>query len=318
MQIQIKVYLLFLLFFSIRSFAGSRIDSDNDFPEIKSEKSFEENFLETNEAISKWFVDVADDIDIFLMGERITAKPNQTKLKIEDSLIFKDYEKMKNQPSISINLRLPNTEEYWNLKFTSYDENKERRATDKGAINKSRRTKDYGASLGFFQKMGKVKASFQPRVSFSNSLKLSHTLAFESLIDQRTFQINPKLSFYGNNDNGTGVVIALNYFIPLNRIWSLTFVNDGDYVSRSHLFSTTHGLSFHQYLSMIKSMRYEIMFDSKNQPNYHLDTYTFSLTWSHLIYKNILDYQVTPFLEFASLRNFRGALGAVFTVGLSF
>lgn len=280
--------------------------------------NFEAAFLDTNVTISNWFYEMADGLDLFLAGERITNKKNETRARLEGSWLTKEFDEPKINANFNVNLRLPNIEEYWNLKFTSYDESKEKRAADKTKLKSSQREKDYGASVGFFQKVGKVRASFQPRVSFTNSLKLSHSLTFESIVIEPLFQVNPKLEFYGNSDIGTGVFIAFNFFYPLTRDWSLTWINDGDYVSRSHLFSTSNGFSLRNAYSETSAWTYGLIFDSNNLPEYHMESYSLSASWSRSIYKNILDCSITPFFEFPKVRNFSKVFGISFAAALNF
>ena len=46
--------------------------------------------------------------------------------------------------------------------------------------------------------------------------------------------------------------------------------------------------------------------------------YAFSLGWSELIYKNILNYQVSPYLQFPKTQGFVGIPGLTFTLVLNF
>jgi hypothetical protein len=294
--------------------AGEVID---DFSNTKG-SDFESAFLDTNVAISNWFNEMADGLDLFLAGERYTDKKNETSAKIEGAVLSKEFEEPSSTGSFNVNLRLPNIEEYWNLKFSSYDDTKEKRAADKSRTKKSQRERDYGASVGLFQRVGQVRTAFQPRVSFTNSLKLSHSLSFESILDGKTYQVNPKLEFYGNSDVGTGIFTAFNIFFPISKKWSLTFINDADYISRTHLLSTSNGLSFRNGLSEKTAMSYGLIFDSNNQPNFHLESYAFSLSWYQMIYKNILDYSITPFVEFPKTRNFKSVLGLTLSASLNF
>lgn len=286
--------------------------------EAESDESLEKSFIDTNIAISRWFDRMAEGIDLFLAGKRLTAKKNDTSLKLENTTFSKEGENVTNTPNLNLNLRLPNTEEYWNLKFTSYDDSKEKRAADTGTLRRSPRERDYGASIGLFQKLGRVRTAFQPRVSFSRSLKISHSLSFESVADLKTYEFNPKLEFFGNADDGTGIFLAANVHQPINATYSLTYINDGEYVSRSHVFSASNGISLRQGLTRKTAFSYGLMFDSNNQTNYHLESYSISVSWYHLIYKNILDYQIVPFLEFARAKNFRATPGIVLVVSLNF
>lgn len=289
----------------------------DDFPDSTGSE-FESAFLDSNATISSWFYEMADGLDLFLAGERITNKKNNTSARLEGNYTVKESQEPTSSANFNVNLRLPNIEEYWNLKFTSYDETKDKRIADKTRAKRAAKDQDFGASVGFFQKIGKIRTAFQPRVSFTNSLKLSHSLVFESILSEPSFQVNPKLEFYGNSDVGTGVFIALNFFIPYTKIWSLTLINDGDYVSKTHKFSASNGFSVRQTMSETYSLTYALIFDSNNKTNYHLDSYTFSISWNHNIYKKIIDYSVTPYVEHVSLNNFKPTGGLSMGLGINF
>ena len=111
---------------------------------------------------------------------------------------------------------------------------------------------------------------------------------------------------------------AINVNFLLNDVWSLTLINDGEYLDKTHLFSVSNGVSLDESLSERASLSYELIFDSNNQPSYHLNAFSLSVGFHHLIYKKILDYTCGPNLIFASEVNFRGVPGVSCNVGLNF
>lgn len=284
----------------------------------KPEESLEKSFIDTNIAISEWFDGVAEGLDLFLAGKKLTTKKNETSVKLESSTFVKERESVGNSGSINVNLRLPNVEEYWQLKFTSYDETKEKGGAERGNLRRTPRERNYGATVGLFQKLGNVRTAFQPRIALQDPLKVSNSLTFESVAELKDYRVNPKLEFFGNPDDGTGIFVALNFNFELSKVHSLTWINDCEYKSKSHLFSVTNGVSIGQVRTKTTSISYNLFFDSRNQPSYNLNSYTVSVTWNHLIYKNILDYQLSPFVEFNRARSFSGVPGVTFTIALNF
>ncbi len=282
------------------------------------EDSFEKSFIDTNVAISEWFDGVAEGLDLFIAGKKLTNKRNETSVKLENSTFVKEREKPSNSGSINVNLRLPNVEEYWQLKFTDYDETKEKSSAERGNLRKNPRERNYGASVGLFQKLGDVRMTFQPRIALQDPLKISHQLRFESVAQLPDYRVNPKLEFYGNPDDGTGVFTALNFNFDLSKTHSLTWINDADYKSKIHYLTVTHGLSIGQVRTRTTSISYNLFFDSNNLNAYHLESYQVSVSWNHLIYKNILEYQISPFYEFPRQNDFKGVPGVTFTVSLNF
>jgi hypothetical protein len=286
--------------------------------EQNQDESLERSFIDSNIAMSKWFDGVAEGLDLFLAGKKLTNKRNNSHVKLESTTFVKERESVNTTGSVNVNLRLPNVEEYWQLKFTSYDETRERSGAETGNLQRVPRERNYGASVGFFQKLGNVRTAFQPRVALQNPVKVSHSLTFESVADLKTYRFNPKFEFFGNPDDGTGVFLALNYNYNLSKIYSLTLINDGEYKSKLHLLSVTNGLSIGQSLSKTTSLSYNLIFDSINQPVYILNTITYSVGWYQLIYKNILDYSVSPYLQCTRDNHFNGVPGFNVTVGLNY
>lgn len=274
--------------------------------------------IESNIDISQWFDGVANGLDLFLVGENLTTRKNETRLKIDNYTIANQGDRTKNSTSVNLDLRLPNVEEYWQLKFTSYDEGEQKRAVQRTPLKKTSNQQNYGASLGLFKKLGNVRTAFQPRITLQDPLKVSHSISFESIADFKKYAVNPKLEFFANPDIGTGVFLALNINFILTKNVSLTLINDGEYQEKAHLFSVSNGFSLGQSISEKTSFSYNLMFDSNNRPNYHLDAYTFSYIWSHILYKKILDFQTGPYLLFSKDKSFVGTPGVTLNIGLNF
>ncbi len=280
--------------------------------------TFEDKFINSNIAVSEWFDGVADGLDLFLVGKRLTTKSNETNVKLESSVSVNAESKPLYSNGVNVNLRLPNVEEYWNLKFTSYDDSVEKRATVRSPLRRTPREKKYGATVGLFQKVGAVRVSFQPRISLGNVLKISHSLNFESILDFKTFKVNPKLELFARPEDGTGMFLAANVYVPLGKFWSFTLINDGEYFEKTHLFSVSNGFSFGEVLTESTSMSYDLIFDSNNQPSYHLNAYSLAVTFHKVLYKEILDYSYGPHLTFTREKSFRSVPGLSVAVGLNF
>lgn len=266
--------------------------------------TFEEDLIEGNKNISQFFDSFASGLDIFLAGRQYTNKPNTTAAIFETSSYYNSMGELQNDLSFDFNLRLPNVEEYWQVTFTSYDETAER-GVSQDYLRSAPRTRNPGATFGFFRQLGNVRTSFQPRVSFAGSFKISHTLTFESIAEKNArYRINPKLQFYADAEKGTGLFQALNFNFSLSRYYSITFVNEGDYVDREHTYTVTNGVALGQWFSRTANISYNIFFTSTNRPNYQLSSYNFSVAFSQILYKNILDYQIQPNVDFAQKYDF--------------
>ncbi|RYZ87958.1 MAG: hypothetical protein EOP04_10435 [Proteobacteria bacterium] len=217
-----------------------------------------------------------------------------------------------------INPRLPNLEEYWHLKFTTYDEQQEGRNAKNDYLRQTERTRNYGASIGLFKKLGSIRTAFQPREELADPLRVSHSLTFESVAESKTYYINPKLEFYAGADKGTGIFQALNFNFYLSKIYTLTLINQGDYQDFLHLYTVTNGISVGQSLDERTAIAYNLFFVTMNKPSYILENYNFSIACSQLVYKRILDFAIIPNVDFSLGNNFKPRAGLTVAFNLNF
>lgn len=272
-------------------------------------KDWETSLMDDNRAISEWFDGMAEGLDLFLAGKKYSQRKNETRMTVETGLFYSEKSAFSDSTSFNLNLRLPNVEEYWHLTFSSYDETKERSATQT-YLRQASRERDYGARVGFFKKLGNIRTSFQPRLGFAGRFKISHSLAFESIAERPNgYRVNPKLEFYADADEGAGIFGAFNFNFTLARNWGLTFINEGDYKDRPHLFSVTNGMFLGQRFSEAKLLNYGVFFGSTNEPNFQLAEYVVQVQWNHMLYKNIFGYEVIPYLNFHRDYGFVGYTG---------
>jgi hypothetical protein len=290
--------------------------TDQPDPDAPS-PTFEENFIKGDIAVSEWFDGVADGLDLFLVGKRITKKKNETNVNLENATFYTEGGGLKNETALNVNLRLPNLEEYAQLKFTSYDETQDH-GVQSNYLRQQPRERSYGATVGLFKKLGNVRTAFQPRIGLQDPLDISHSLTFESIANFKTYQVNPKVQFFADAKKGPGVFQALNFYLRLTKIYSLTFINEFEYQDRPHLFIGDNGVSLGQMITKNSSMSYGILLISNNQTVYHLETYSFSVAWSHTLYRRILSYQIIPHWDFTRLTDFTGRTGLTFNVSLNF
>lgn len=279
---------------------------------------WEQSFVKTNMAIGEWFDGVAEGLDLFLIGKKITNTRNETNATISNTTYWNERENPNNTSSFNLNLRLPNVEKYWQLKFTDEEEERGVRK-ERTYLRQEPAQKKYGATVGLFQKLGNVRVAFQPRIGLQDPLDVSHSLAFESVAEvEKKYKVNPKVEFFATPEKGVGVFQALNFQFILTKIYSLTLINEGEYEEKRHLYTVNNGFSIGQMITQRSSMSYGAIVTSLNQPNYQMSAYGFSVSWNHLLYKKILDYQLTPYLNFSRDTNYKGIPGIAFNFNLNF
>jgi hypothetical protein len=281
-------------------------------------RALEKKFIEADIKVSEKIDNAADKIDVFLTGRRLSRQRNATSVRIENSTFLKQNKDPNNETNIIAIVRLPNLEEYWQLKFSTYDEPKEHRQVTNEYVRRTPRQRNVGATIGLIRKLGNIRTAFQPRVELRNPLRVSHSLLFESLAELNHYSLNPRLEFYADSDRGVGVFQGLNYRVEFNPEWSFLMVNQGDYEEKLHRLTVTNGFMLTDAFNDKQSLSYNLFFISNNRLVYHLQNYSVSVTWSEILYKKVLDYQVTPYVEFDEYTGFQGAPGLTFDLGLNF
>ena len=314
-------FIFFLLFsqfsFSKESTVAEKAEVRNEESDSPKE-SWTERMIDGDIAIAEWFDGVAEGIDLFLAGKKLTKAKNPSKLRLEELIASTEGKEVTHDFSLGVLLRLPNVEQYWQVRFTTYDEQEERRRSQTAYLRQTSRQENYGATIGAFRKLGNVRVAFQPRIQLKDPLSISHSLSYESVADMKKYTINPKVELYAVADKGTGVYWALNFNINLTPKLSLTFLNNGDYVAQLHLESVTNGFSFGQIITDTTAISYGTNFLSNNQPHYHLEGYSFFTSWSQTFYNKILDYSLTPHLDFNRSDSWHGRAGIALNLGLNF
>lgn len=311
---RLKIILYFFIGLYCIDLAANEISKGDSKPP----ETLEQRFIRENISISEWFNGVADGIDLFLAGERYPKPRNKTSATVEISGFANRADGFSSSANFNIDLRLPNFEEYWQLTFRSYDETQERMAKNR-YLRQNPRERSLGATVGFFTKLGKVRTAFRPRIAFDKTPSISHSLSFESLAETKNnYWFNPKLEFYATPSKGAGVFQAINFNFQYSKIYSLTFINEGDYEGRRQFYTVTHGVSFGQRFNPNASLTYNAFIAFINTPNYQLNDYNISVTWKHILYQKMLDYQVIPYLDFQQNRSYVGNPGVTTIVNLIF
>lgn len=288
-------------------------DKDENVEEI-----FEKKFVESNIAVSNWLDRVAEKIDLFLVGKKLTKKKNKTSVKIQNSSFSTEGKPVTNTVNIAFNPRFPNLEEFLQLKFTTTEDRDNARKAVSESSNIHQTEKNYSTSSLLFRKLGVVQTTFQPRIALGNPIKLSHSLNFESAAKIKSTYINPKVELFADADRGVGIYNAINFQFKLTPVFNLTLINDGEYLDKVHSYTVNNGVALGQTINQRIDFAYSLVFTSINQPHYHLENYTFAFAWNEQYYKRILMLQFIPQLEFNKVRGFKGAAGFTLNISLLF
>lgn len=316
-----NIWVFLIVLHAVWNIFAYETTSDVNEDEEQGEESFnlEESLVTTDKVVSDWFNNVTEGVDVFLVGKKIVKKQkSKSEIVVTNTMYSRESKNLTNLIGISVNPRFPNLEAYWNLKFSTYDDTSIGNRPQGGYARQTPQEKKYAASVGLFRKLNSIRLAFQPRIELQDPLKVSHFLTAESVADFKSYQINPKLQVFADATLGTGSFQAINFNFPLTKYYSIALLNEGEYLERIHKYSVTNGISLGQILNDTRALSYGISFYSNNQPDYHLDAYSFSITWAHIIYKNLFDYQLVPHIDFVRDENFHGFVGLIFEMNLRF
>jgi hypothetical protein len=288
------------LFIALFLSFGLRAEEERNIPGM---------LIQKNQAISKEIDKAAEKIDIYLAGRRVTKEKNETSVKIENSFYYGESGRHTTGTHFGVNLKLPNLQKKWQLKFTSYDEEEENRSIDRRQFRTRPPDENYGASLVFFKKLGNIDTSFQPRLQLKDPLDMSYVLTFDSDADMKSFRVDPKLQFFARPDKGVGVFGSVDVNFALTPWWELTFSNDADYEDAKNTFTSNSGVSLGQKVSDNASVAYSFASTFNNRETYHLMQYGLAVDWEHMPVKDVLSYSIGPLWSFNKEDHFHGVIG---------
>ncbi len=276
---------------------------------------FRKNLVEDHKTISKLFDSIAEGLDSFLVSQQQHKEDNKTRVILINTHVLTEGQGYQNVNNLAIHLHLPNFEKYWQLKFTNYDEQTTERGVRGSYLRQNQGPRNYGATVGFLRRFKSVEFSFTPRILLEDPLNISHSMNFETKLETKLLHFSPKIEFFATPEKGTGIFFGLNSGFYFSDVYSLFFINEGEYQEKAHLFTATQGVSLGQRLNDISSMSYNLFFISNNRPNYHLNNYSISVAYNTILYKDIIDTQLIPALSFSEERNFLGV--SSFTVNFN-
>ncbi len=280
-------------------------------------KTIEDHAMATSQVITDSLDYAANTIDITLAGKKYTKKANESSLTVSQYLTSIEGGIVKTSTDFGLNLRLPNLERRWQLRFTSYDVEEENRDVSQQRVRTRPRPREYGASLLFFEKLGNVKTTFQPRLQLKDPLDMSYVLRFESTAVHKGVRLLPRLDLFADARKGTGEFVSLDLLLELSKHSDLTFQNTEEYKNLENSFTTQHGISYDYSLTDQKALGASYTVVSANH-NFHLASSTAALIFTEQIYRRLLKYSLTPFLAFGKSEHFKGKAGITLNIDVVF
>lgn len=277
-------------------------------------RTLEQRAQEMTDSLAKHLGSTAESIDLLIAGKKYTTKANSSSASLTQLFNHAENGVFKKSTDFSLNLKLPNVERRWQLRFTSYNEEEENRDLTQQRVRTRPRERDYGTALLFFQKLGKVRTMFQPRLLLKDPLEMSYLLRFESDAKVRAIKINPRVDLYADPVKGTGEYASLEFNMDLNKRLNLSNQNTEEYREHDNYFSTQHGISLDYSLKEDEALGCSVTAGSNNNGHFHLDSLTVATAFSHQFSPDRFNVSLSPYIGFGKSVHFKGNVG----VSLSF
>jgi len=263
----------------------------------QEESGLERTLRETNTEYSERLVRFADWLDLYIAGERYTPKKNETRAFLLTEITTREREKTFTVINVGGQLRLPNFEERWRIRFDNRLETRERGQAPRYARREEPTDNEdtFGAGLFFGGDLGRLKVDFKPRVLLRERIGIINAIEVFTTIQFEKLSVEPEIEFFADADLGTGVAHALTFSYRITPALTLRQTNDGRYLDRTHEYLTTQTLSLLQRIEDISGVNYTLHGTSSNLPEtYELIQWGLGVTYYRNIFKKILDLSVTP------------------------
>lgn len=281
-------------------------------------KTFEKWMLRRADNIEAGVETAADFIDITLAGRKYTKKANESSLRITQYLNLAENGQRRFATDFNLNLRLPNLEKRWQLRFTSYDEEEESRDMMQQRVRTRPREREFGAGLFFFERLGRIKTSFLPRLILKDPLDVSYILRFETEANTSWVRVLPRVDLFADPQKGTGEYASLLFISDLTKRLELSVNNSEEYREKENFFTTQHSISLDYAATQRDGIGTSVSCVSINHPSFHLSEYTFSFSYARVLYVNRLRYSHTPYINFHENYRFKGHVGLNMNLELTF
>ena len=295
--------------------AAERPSASSD-KEGEKTRTFEQKAIDAAKSVGHGFDWMANKLDLYLAGKRYTRVKNDTSVNIRQTFRYEEGGLLRPSTDFGLNLRLPNVEKRWALRFASYDEEAEQRDLTERRAQTRPRPQEYSAGFVFFQKLGDISTSFQPQLQLKDPLEMKYTLRFESEAKNDRVRLVPKFQLFADPNRGTGEYFSAEVVVALDEFTDLSIENSEEYQGGQTLWRTQHGVAVDHELSDTRGIGASVSASSSTLNAYHLEGFTLAVTYGETLSKDLLRWRVTPYWAFSKGYAFKGRNGVTLSVEL--
>ncbi len=280
-------------------------------------KDLNKKLLQVERDISEGIDDMAERLDYFLSGRADSKKKNDTYLKLTGFAELYEGGDLRTDTAVDFSLRLPNTEEHWQLMLSSA-EPEDFKSLDRRRYGTAPGARKYGAGVGLAKKLGQFQTLFQPRLIFTDPFQTFYLLQFTSKAKVGRWTLRPEFRFFADSEKGTGQSAAFYFDFLMRPRLIFRLINEEQYLDLDNIFSTNHGPQLLYNYSARTGMSTSLTFYSISRPEFHLDHYLLNFSVRHDLYKQVLFVQISPSLKFEKIYEFKGRAGYAISLELVF
>ncbi len=299
-------------------------------PVFGNDESFRDTIVNNNKYLSKQFDSLAQELDTILSNRKGNV-PSKSRLSLIGYLESREGGTQNQTIHISADLRLPKLEKKWKLRFSSYDQEDEFEGLQRNRNGVAPREEKYGASVGVVRQISNVKTLLRPRIELKDPFVSSMLFKMNSDLEVYKVIVRWQAKFFAHSVDGVGQSVAIDFEKELSQSFVFRLFNEQQYLDRDNQFSVAQGPSLLYKINDLQALSTTFALNSMNRniathitrdayaaESYHLASYRWDISFSHKLLRNVLHYQITPFLEFQKQVHFKGQAGAILRTEIIF
>lgn len=231
----------------------------------------------------------------FFADEVINGELNEaSKAKLFFETGLRERRGLEGDIGLDVRLKLPNTEDRFNLIISSDDENDDR--INDTANNNS--DNERGAFTTGLQYIAKDFKKWRPKLQLGSRWGNAPELFFEGRLSRRFGHTghNIKTTFSAAHFTRRKTIYTshINYFYLVNSDWGFRLANRVRYFNRGGYYRFDHTPELQHRINNDHAFVYQLSASGDNRLNPYIDSYTASIRWRHRLYHSWLFLEVEP------------------------
>ena len=231
----------------------------------------------------------------FFADEVINGELNEaSKAKLFFETGLREREGLEGDIGLDIRLKLPNTEDRFNLIISSDDENDDR-INDTANNNSDNERSAFSTGIQYIAKDFK---KWRPKLQLGARWGSAPELFIESRLSRRfgNADHNIKTTFSAAHFTRRKTIYTshINYFYLINANWGFRLANRVRYFNSGAYYRFDHTPELQHRLNNDNAFVYQLSASGDDRLNPYIDNYTASIRWRHRLYHSWLFFEIEP------------------------